>query len=143
MADLLQDLEEEAQRERWRQFMRRYGLFFIAGALLALALTLAWLFWQQQRANAMEARSEAFLAALDSLAQGDTERASRQFAGLGEGVNHQRSVERHKDLGAGQIERRRVNRVSQYDTVKPDNILSHIGDAVLSAKLFFGVFNFA
>ncbi len=86
MADLLQDLEEEAQRERWRQFMRRYGLFFIAGALLALALTLAWLFWQQQRANAMEARSEAFLAALDSLAQGDTERASRQFAGLGEGL---------------------------------------------------------
>jgi len=86
MADLLQDLEEEAQRERWRQFMRRYGLFFIAGALLALALTLAWLFWQQQRANAMEARSEAFLAALDSLAQGDPERASRQFADLGEGL---------------------------------------------------------
>lgn len=86
MADLLQDLEEEAQRERWRQFMRRYGLFFIAGALLALALTLAWLFWQQQRANAIEARSEAFLAALDSLAQGDPERASRQFADLGEGL---------------------------------------------------------
>ena len=86
MADLLQDLEEEAQRERWRQLMRRYGLFFIAGALLALALTLAWLFWQQQRANAMEARSEAFLAALDSLAQGDPERASRQFADLGEGL---------------------------------------------------------
>lgn len=86
MADLLQDLEEEAQRERWRQFMRRYGLFFIAGALLALALTLAWLFWEQQRANAMEARSEAFLAALDSLAQGDPERASSQFADLGAGL---------------------------------------------------------
>lgn len=86
MADLLQDLEEEVQRERWRQFMRRYGLFFIAGALLALALTLAWLFWEQQRANAMEARSEAFLAALDSLTQGDPERASRQFADLGEGL---------------------------------------------------------
>jgi predicted negative regulator of RcsB-dependent stress response len=81
-------LDEHEQGERVREWVRRNALGILGGIIVALLLVYGWRWWQGQQQAARMAQADAYMAASEALAAGDTDRARALAgeAGLGEGV---------------------------------------------------------
>ncbi len=72
---LFREVDEDLQRERYMRLWQRYGRFLGAGAVGIVALTAAWVGWQQYDLRQRSALSDRFAAAV-SMADEDNRAAA-------------------------------------------------------------------
>lgn len=86
MADIFSEVEEELRRDKYNALLRRYGLWFLAAAILVIAAAgLHQLVWEPWRTGQIHDASDRYEAAITALAAGQTEQAEAAFAELAEG----------------------------------------------------------
>jgi hypothetical protein len=68
----IREVDENLRRDQAEAVFKRYGTWFIAGAVLILAAVGGWLFWKNQQADKAAVQSEQFTAALGDIGAGKT-----------------------------------------------------------------------
>jgi predicted negative regulator of RcsB-dependent stress response len=81
-AEVEEYLSEREQLDRVRRWVRENAPWAIAGVLLGVALLVGWQQWQAYRERQSLAASEKYTQALDALARGDRDAATKLAAQL-------------------------------------------------------------
>ena len=79
MTDFLEEIEEQLRSDRYRQLFQKGWPWALGVALAALAIALAAWGYQTYRSNQDAKASEAYAAAMDTMAKGDMAKAFVQF----------------------------------------------------------------
>ncbi len=82
MTDIFHEVEEDLRRDRLNKVWARYGSVFLTIAVLAVAATGAYVWWQGQQQANREAAAETFMAADGLAARGDIAGAQQAFAAI-------------------------------------------------------------
>ncbi len=85
MADIFREIDEEVRRDKAVEFWQKYQNWIIALALLIVAATGGWRYYEYQRRLAAEEAGAKFQAALQLSEQGKKEDAERAFTSLAQG----------------------------------------------------------
>jgi hypothetical protein len=80
----VQEVDESLRQDRVMAFLRQYGVWLIAAAVLVLAGIGGWQAWKTNRIETARAHSEEYLAAQTLVREGDLEGAATAFAELRE-----------------------------------------------------------
>jgi hypothetical protein len=83
MADFFREVDEDYRRDRAIQFWTKYQYWFIAFAVLVIAGTGAWRYYEHIRAEAAEAAGAKYESAQQLSAEGKSIEAEAVFAALG------------------------------------------------------------
>lgn len=81
---LMREVDEAVRQDQLGGVAKRYGLAIVAGSVVALATFGGWLFWQDQREERMETRSEKLVTAFDQLEAGRLNEGEAALAELSE-----------------------------------------------------------
>lgn len=84
MSDIFDEVEEEVRKERWEQLWKKYGNYFVAGAVLVVLIVGGWRGWQYWEKQRNEEASTAFIAAQELAQKGNLVAAEAAFAKLAE-----------------------------------------------------------
>lgn len=84
MSDIFREVDEELRRDRASELARKYGPYFIGFAVAIVLGTLAHQLWRDWDLNRRTERSDAYAAALELVADDQTEAALAALAELGE-----------------------------------------------------------
>lgn len=87
MSDIFREVDEDIRREQFQKLWAQYGLFVIIGVVLVVLITSGVMFWRWQVTERMEASSEQYAAALDTVRSGDPEATAAAFGALAGEVN--------------------------------------------------------
>jgi hypothetical protein len=79
--DVFDEVEEDLRRDRAEKLWKKYAPYLIAAAVVLVAATGAYSFWQDQQRKRLEASAQRYAAAGDLIA-GDRERALAELRGL-------------------------------------------------------------
>lgn len=78
----IREVDDEMRREQMSAIGRRYGLWIIAAALLALAAFGGWTWWQHHQTSLAAEQGERLATALDDVAQGRVAQGTAEVAKL-------------------------------------------------------------
>ena len=79
---LMREIDDAVREDQYREFGAKYGTPLIAVVVLGLLAFGGYLFWDGQQESAMEARSEALIAALDQAEAGNLDSANSSASTL-------------------------------------------------------------
>ena len=161
----VREVDESLRRDQLRDMAQSYGKWIVAAVILLLAAVGGYLYWQnQQRQNASD-ESEAMSAALDKAESGDVKgaiaglepiadsssdvnRASAKLAraALALRQNDRKTAialyrELAADEGLPQAYRDLATlrgTMTEYDSLKPDEVISRLSPLAEAGKPFFG-----
>jgi hypothetical protein len=161
----VREVDENLRRDQMADMAKSYGKWIIAAVVLFLAAIGGYLYWQSNSQKQASADSETISAALDKIASGNSKAAQAELAPLGDSSNDvtrasallgQAALALRKndrktaiDLYAkvegdgGQPQAYRdlatVRRtMTEYDSLKPDEIITRLAPLTESGKPFFG-----
>lgn len=83
--ELIREVDEELQREKLAQLWRRFGSYIVGAAVAVVALTGAWVGWQQWQAHRQAAEAMAYFEA-ERLARTQDASAAGAFAEIARGA---------------------------------------------------------
>lgn len=75
----LREVDDAVRQDQLEGFMGRYGKPLIAVIVIGLLAFAGWIYWQHRQTEAREARSEAYVQALDSIQSDNLEEAKKKF----------------------------------------------------------------
>lgn len=78
----LREVDENYRRDRVRDFLKAYGMWLAAGAVLLLAAVAGWIYWQQQKTQAASKESEELQSVFTDIGQGRIQAAPQRLQGL-------------------------------------------------------------
>jgi hypothetical protein len=78
----LREVDDELRREQMGNFVKRYGWWLIAAAVLVLGAIGGWLWWKEHKQSVAGTQGETLTAALDSLESGNRGAAAPKLAEL-------------------------------------------------------------
>lgn len=84
MSDIFREVDEDLRRDRATELAKKYGPYFIGFAVAIVLGTLAYQLWKSWDLDRRTKRSEAYAAALELVADGETEAALTALQELGE-----------------------------------------------------------
>lgn len=85
MADIFREIDEEIRRDKATEFWKKYQNWIIALALLIVAATGGWRYYEYQRRIAAEEAGAKFQAAVQLAQQGKTAEAEGAFEAIARG----------------------------------------------------------
>ena len=80
MSDIFREVDEEVRRDQLKKLWERYGIFFIALAVLFVAAVAGWRGYQWWQAKLAAESGAAFTSAVSLSEQGKHEEAEAAFA---------------------------------------------------------------
>lgn len=78
----IREVNEQMRRERMEGVWKRFGKFVIAGVVLVILATIAYVVWERQQAARAAADGDRYFAAVDLASAGDTQGAVAAFEDL-------------------------------------------------------------
>jgi len=137
VSDIFREVDEDLRRDRATELAKKYGPYFIGFAVAIVLGTLAYQLWQDWDLARRTERSEAYAAALQLVADGETEAALAALQELGEpdgGYGTLATFERARLLAA---EGRRDEALAQWEILAA----GEAGGPALegAARLFFAM----
>lgn len=78
----IREVNEQIRQERLSSFWQRFGKFVIAGIVIAVVATIAYVIWERHRASQAAADGDRYFAAVDLATAGDTEGSVSAFEAL-------------------------------------------------------------
>lgn len=82
LSDIFKEVEEDLRRDRAQRLWETYGNYVIALAVLIVAGTAGWVFWQDHSRKQAEAGAAQYVAALDQSRSADAAASGQAFAGV-------------------------------------------------------------
>jgi len=76
----LREVDDAVRQDQLEGFMSRYGKPLIAVIIIALLAFAGWIYWQHRQTQEREARSEAYVQALDALQSENLDAAKAKLA---------------------------------------------------------------
>jgi hypothetical protein len=161
----VREVDENLRRDQMADMAKSYGKWIIAAVVLFLAAIGGYLYWQSNSQKQASADSETISAALDKIASGNSKAAQAELAPLGDSSN---DVTRASALlGQAALALRKNDRktaidlyakvegdgglpqayrdlatvrrtMTEYDSLKPDEIITRLAPLTESGKPFFG-----
>ena len=83
MGDIFREVDEDLQRDKFKQLWEKYNVVAIAAAVALVAGTGGWQAWKAYRIHRDEANSERYMAAGRLAATGKTKEAIAAYAEIG------------------------------------------------------------
>lgn len=80
--ELIREIHEDLQRERYMRLWQRFGGLVVAGAIAIVVATAAWVGWQQYDLSQRQELSERYSVAAALAAEGDMAGAINEFGAL-------------------------------------------------------------
>jgi hypothetical protein len=84
LANIFEEVDEEVRKDQFSVFWRQYGKFVVAGATLALALSVGFVWWQDYDFKQRAQSSQEFEQAIKFIAAKKNDEANQTFAKLSE-----------------------------------------------------------
>ncbi|PNU04702.1 tetratricopeptide repeat protein [Novosphingobium guangzhouense] len=78
----LREVDDAVRQDQLEGFMSRYGKPLLAAIVIALIAFAGWIYWQHRQTQEREARSEAYVQALDALQSENLDGAKAKLAPL-------------------------------------------------------------
>ena len=101
MSDIFREVDEEVRRDQLKKLWERYGIFFIALAVLFVAAVAGWRGYQWWQAKLAAESGAAFTSAVSLSEQGKHEEAEAAFAKIAkEGTASYRALAAMREAGA-------------------------------------------
>jgi hypothetical protein len=161
----VREVDENLRRDQMRDMAKSYGKWIVAAVILFLAAVGGYLYWQHRQETQAIADSEAMSTALDKVASGDLKGAQAELAPLGDSSSdvirasatfgraalalrqndRKTAIELYKQLAADdglpQAYRDMATvrgTMTEYDNLKPDEIIARLSPLAQPGKPFFG-----
>ena len=161
----VREVDENLRRDQMADMAKSYGKWIVAAVILFLGAVGGYLYWQNSQQKQAVAESEAISAALDKVAAGNSKTAQSDLVPLSDSSN---DVTRASALlGRAALALRRNDRngaidlykqveadsglpqpyrdlatvrrtMTEYDSLKPDEIIARLAPLVEPGKPFFG-----
>ena len=80
MADIFREVDEDLRRDRAQDLWRRYGVYFLAAALLVVLATAAFVAWREWQARELRIQGAQLVAATELASKGRTQEAVTSLA---------------------------------------------------------------
>ena len=80
----LREVDEAVREDRLKRFVAQYGLWVFAVIVIGLASLAGWIFYQNSQSEDSGLRSEEYVAAIDSIRQGNLDGAAKALEPLTE-----------------------------------------------------------
>ena len=161
----VREVDENLRRDQMADMAKSYGKWIVAAVILFLGAVGGYLYWQNYSQKQAAVESEAISAALDKVAAGNSNTAQTDLVPLSDSSNdvsrasallgraalalrkndRNGAIDLHKqvegDSGLPQPYRdlalvRRT--MTEYDSLKPDEIIARLAPLVEPGKPFFG-----
>lgn len=161
----VREVDENLRRDQMADMAKSYGKWIIAAVVLFLAAVGGYLYWQSNSRKQASSDSEAIASALDKVAEGDTKKAATDLVPLSDSSNDvtrasailgraalalrandrttaiglYKQVEEDSGLPQPYRDLALVRRtMTEYDSLKPDEIITRLSPMVGPGKPFFG-----
>ena len=161
----VREVDENLRRDQMADMAKSYGKWIIAAVVLFLAAIGGYLYWQNNSQKQASTDSETISAALDKIASGNSKAAQAELAPLGDSSNDvtrasallgqaalalrkndrktaidlYAKVEGDASLPQAYRDLATVRRtMTEYDSLKPDEIIARLAPLTESGKPFFG-----
>ena len=161
----VREVDENLRRDQMADMAKSYGKWIIAAVVLFLAAIGGYLYWQNNSQKQASTDSETISAALDKIASGNSKAAQAELAPLGDSSNDvtrasallgqaalalrkndrktaidlYAKVEGDDSLPQAYRDLATVRRtMTEYDSLKPDEIIARLAPLTESGKPFFG-----
>lgn len=161
----VREVDENLRRDQMADMAKSYGKWIVAAVILFLGAVGGYLYWQNSSQKQAAAESEAISAALDKVAAGNSKTAQADLVPLSDSSNDvtrasallgraalalrkndrngaialYKQVEADSGLPQPYRDLALVRRtMTEYDSLKPDEIIARLAPLVEQGKPFFG-----
>lgn len=161
----VREVDENLRRDQMADMAKSYGKWIVAAVILFLGAVGGYLYWQNHSQKRAAAESEAISAALDKVAAGNSKTAQADLVPLSDSSNDvtrasallgraalalrkndrngaitlYKQVEADSGLPQPYRDLALVRRtMTEYDSLKPDEIIARLASLVEQGKPFFG-----
>ena len=161
----VREVDENLRRDQLRDMAKAYGKWIVVAVILFLVAVGGYLFWKDRQSKQATEQSEAMSAAIDKAAAGDIKGASDALTPLTESSNdvvrassqlakaalalrqndRKAAIDIYKQLaaddGLSQAYRDLATvrgTMTEYDQLKPDEIIARLSPLAQPGKPFFG-----
>ena len=161
----VREVDENLRRDQLRDMAKAYGTWIVVGIILFLVAIGGYLFWKDREAKKAMEQSEAMAAAIDKASAGDIKGASTALTPLTDSSNdvvrassqlakaalalrqndRKAAIDLYKQLAADdglpQAYRDLATvrgTMTEYDQLKPDEIIARLTPLAQPGKPFFG-----
>jgi len=123
MTDIFREIDEDIRRDRTVETFRKYGSWFIAAAVLVVALTGAYRWYQQDKQHKAEIAGGQFEAALEASRVGKSAEAEALLTDLVQGA------------GSGYRDLARFRVASEMGLTSPEKAIKAFDELAADAQL--------
>jgi hypothetical protein len=123
MTDIFREIDEDIRRDRTVETFRKYGSWFIAAAVLVVALTGAYRWYQQDKQHKAEIAGGQFEAALEASRAGKSAEAEALLTDLVQGA------------GSGYRDLARFRVASEMGLTSPEKAVKAFDELAADAQL--------
>ncbi|MFP6731411.1 MAG: tetratricopeptide repeat protein [Alphaproteobacteria bacterium] len=82
MSDVFNEVDEEVRQEQWQKLFRAYGAYIIGAVASFIAVFAGSIAWDEYQTSQRQFESERYVAASQTLSDGDPSLAAQQFGAL-------------------------------------------------------------
>ena len=125
MSDVFQEVDEDLRRQELEAVWRRFGPWAVGAAVVAIAITSGYMYWQNQKEAALAEAGDQLLGGIELILDGDNAGASASFAALAEDApGGYRPMALFQQAAALRLEGRLADAILIYDQLADDASLN-------------------
>jgi hypothetical protein len=162
----IREVDENLRRDQAENFVKRYGTWLIAAAILFIAAVGAFLYWQEHRRQQAAQQSEQLLAVLNDVSSGRTGKPVQdklqaivnqghdQFAGLAQltgaalaqdGNDRAKALAAYKSVAEDKGQPESIRNAAlirqtalEFDALKPEDVIARLQPFTEAGNPWFG-----